>query len=136
MTFLNRLSQCDTIKWFSFSKQEFKNVIAKCSFFFTFSLDHISQRHLKLLIANNECLEKIVYIANTCITLSYGLSNSKQLYWQSYLNLTKNCTILVMNIEWDYSYYQPQSNNEWLVDEMIAMREETLMVQNENITMQ
>jgi len=27
----------------------------------------------------------------------------------------------VMNIEWDYSYYQPWSDNEWLVDEMIAM---------------
>ena len=42
----------------------------------------------------------------------------------------------VMNIEWDYSYYQPWSDNEWLVDKMIAMREETLMVQNKNITMQ
>jgi len=28
---------------------------------------------------------------------------------------------VVMNIEWDYSYYQPWSNNEWLVDEIIAM---------------
>ena len=42
----------------------------------------------------------------------------------------------VMNIEWDYSYYQPWSDNKWLVDEIIAMREETLMAQNENITMQ
>jgi len=40
----------------------------------------------------------------------------------------------VMNIEWDYSYYQPWSDNEWLVDEMIAMREEVLMAQNEDIT--
>ena len=42
----------------------------------------------------------------------------------------------VMNIEQDYSYYQPWSDNEWLVDEMIAMREEILMVQNKDITMQ
>jgi len=42
----------------------------------------------------------------------------------------------VMNIEWDYSYYQPWSDNEWLVDEMIAMREETLTAQSEDITMQ
>ena len=42
----------------------------------------------------------------------------------------------VMNIKWDYSYYQPWSDNEWLVDEIIAMREEMLMVQNEDITMQ
>jgi len=26
-----------------------------------------------------------------------------------------------MNIEWDYNYYQPWSDNEWLVDEMLAM---------------
>jgi len=41
----------------------------------------------------------------------------------------------VMNVKWDYSYYQPWSDNEWLVDKMIAMREETLMAQNKNITM-
>ena len=26
-----------------------------------------------------------------------------------------------MNIEWGYSYYQPWSDNEWLVDEMMAL---------------
>jgi len=40
-----------------------------------------------------------------------------------------------MNIKWDYNYYQPWSDNEWLVDEMMAMREKMLM-QDENITMQ
>jgi len=44
--------------------------------------------------------------------------------------------VIVMNIKWDYSYYQPWSDNEWLVDEMIAMREEMLMVQNKDITTQ
>jgi len=41
----------------------------------------------------------------------------------------------VMNIKWDYSYYQPWSDNEWLVDEMIAMQDEILM-QDKDITMQ
>ena len=41
-----------------------------------------------------------------------------------------------MNIEWDYSYYQPWSDNEWLVDEMMAMQEEASMAQNEDSTMQ
>jgi len=27
----------------------------------------------------------------------------------------------VMNIEWDYGYYQPWSDNEWLVDKMMAL---------------
>ena len=44
--------------------------------------------------------------------------------------------VSVMNIEWDYSYYQPWSDNEWLVDEMMAMQEEALMARNEDITMQ
>ena len=26
-----------------------------------------------------------------------------------------------MNIEWDYGYYQPWSDNKWLVDEMLAL---------------
>ena len=47
-----------------------------------------------------------------------------------------NYPSIVMNIEWDYSYYQPWSDNKWLVDEMIAMREEMLMAQNEDITIQ
>ena len=41
-----------------------------------------------------------------------------------------------MNIKWDYSHYQPWSDNEWLVDKIIAMQEEMLMVQNKDITMQ
>ena len=41
-----------------------------------------------------------------------------------------------MNIEWDYSYYQPWSDNEQLVDEMLAMQEKILISQNKNITMQ
>jgi len=35
----------------------------------------------------------------------------------------------VMNIEWDYNYYQPWSDNEWLVDKMLAMLDEDVMMQ-------
>ena len=35
----------------------------------------------------------------------------------------------VMNIEWDYTYYQPWSDNEWLVDEMLAMLDEDVTMQ-------
>jgi len=37
--------------------------------------------------------------------------------------------LFVMNIEWDYGYYQLWSDNKWLVDEMMALL-------NENITIQ
>jgi len=42
---------------------------------------------------------------------------------------TDRQTESVMNIKWDYSYYQPWSNNEWLVDEMLAMRDEDITMQ-------
>jgi len=35
----------------------------------------------------------------------------------------------VMNIEWDYNYYQPWSNHKWLVDEMMAMLDEDIIMQ-------
>jgi len=34
-----------------------------------------------------------------------------------------------MNIEWDYSYYQPWSDNEWLVDKMIVIIDEDITIQ-------
>jgi len=37
--------------------------------------------------------------------------------------------VYVMNIEWDYNYYQPWSDNEWLVDEMLAMLDEDIIMQ-------
>jgi len=35
----------------------------------------------------------------------------------------------VMNIEWDYNYYQPWSDNKWLVDEILAMLDKDVMIQ-------
>jgi len=32
-----------------------------------------------------------------------------------------------MNIEWDYSYYQPWSDNEWLVDKMLGELDEDVI---------
>jgi len=34
----------------------------------------------------------------------------------------------VMNIKWDYNYYQPWSDNEWLVDEILAMLDENIIM--------
>jgi len=41
----------------------------------------------------------------------------------------KKLKVSVMNIEWDYNYYQPWSDNEWLVDEMLAMLDEDVVMQ-------
>jgi len=44
-----------------------------------------------------------------------------------------NCSLRegssVMNIKWDYNYYQPWSDNEWLVDEILAMLDEDVVMQ-------
>ena len=37
--------------------------------------------------------------------------------------------VCVMNIEWDYNYYQPWSNNKWLVDKMLALLNEDITIQ-------
>jgi len=34
-----------------------------------------------------------------------------------------------MNIEWDYGYYQPWSDNEWLVEEMLVMWDKDITIQ-------
>jgi len=34
----------------------------------------------------------------------------------------------IMNIEWDYNYYQPWSDNEWIVDEMLAMLDKDIIM--------
>jgi len=53
VSFLNKIPQADQIQWLSFSKQEFKDAIAKCSSLSTPGPDHISWRHLKSLITNS-----------------------------------------------------------------------------------
>jgi len=34
-----------------------------------------------------------------------------------------------MNSEWDYDYYQPWSNNKWLVEKMLALMDEDITMQ-------
>jgi len=76
-SFLNETPQADQILWHLFSKQEFRDAIAKCLSLSTPSPDHISWRHLKALITNDRCLLKIVQIANACINLEFWLSHFK-----------------------------------------------------------
>jgi len=45
------------------------------------------------------------------------------------LDIDREMRVNVMNIEWDYNYYQPWSDNEWLVDEMLAILNEGIIMQ-------
>jgi len=66
----------------------------------------------------------------------------EQFYWDQVID-TKMSTLIksffkgtsdslrdiIMNIEWDYNYYQPWSDNEWLVDEILAILDEDIIMQ-------
>jgi len=49
--------------------------------------------------------------------------------YSSCISSVENLIRTVMNIEWDYNYYQPWSDNEWLVDKMLAMLDEDIIMQ-------
>jgi len=75
-------------------------------------------------------------------TLHYSTSQYFKLILGNYCSLSflfllpailgqvpKPLTAPVMNIEWDYNYYQPWSDNEWLVDKMLAMLNKDIIMQ-------
>jgi len=35
----------------------------------------------------------------------------------------------IMNTKWDYNYYQPWSDNKWLVNEMLALLDKDITMQ-------
>ena len=60
-----------TSPWPPFSKEEFKIAITNCNNVSTPGLDKLSWSHLKIILKDNECLNSIICIANTCIELGY-----------------------------------------------------------------
>ena len=88
--FLNKISQLNEFEWPPFTNQEFKNAIAKCSTSFTPGPNHIAWRYLRPLIYDKEYLDKIVGIANACITLEF---------WPSYFKEAKSVVIPKPNKE-------------------------------------
>ena len=95
--FLNEISQSDTIEWPPFSQQELRDAIAKCSSHSAPGPDHISWRHLKFIISNDNCIKKILQIANTCFDIGY---------WPSHFKAANSIIIPKPNKE---SYNSPKS---------------------------
>ena len=75
--FLNKIPQADTIDWPIFSKQEFRNIIAKCLSLSFSGPDHIFWRYLKSLFSNDCYLEKLINITDAYINLEHWLSHFK-----------------------------------------------------------
>jgi len=57
--------------WNPFSRYEFKSAIHKCIDTSAPGPDKVSWRHWKLIIKNDDCLSKIINIANACINLGH-----------------------------------------------------------------
>jgi len=57
------------------------------------------------------------------------------IFWENLLDIKfdedikSNKGDYIMNIEWDYNYYQPWSDNEWLVDEILAILDKDIIMQ-------
>ena len=63
--------------WNPFSKQELINAIEKCNNSSAPGPDKLTWNHIKFIIRNEDCVFKLIDIANTCIDLGYWLSHFK-----------------------------------------------------------
>jgi len=70
---LNKIPTKTTIEWSSFSNEELKETIVKYNNSLTLGLDKMLWKHLKVIVKDDTCLNKIINIANTCINLGHWL---------------------------------------------------------------
>jgi len=68
---LNKIPTKTAIEWPSFSNEELKEAIVKYNNSLTLGLDKMSWKHLKVIVKDDRCLNKIINIANTCINLGH-----------------------------------------------------------------
>ena len=94
---LDEIDYKPTQKWNPFSKFEFKSVISKCNDSSTPEPDKLSWCHLKLIIKNDNCLSRIIDIANACIDLEH---------WPKYF---KRSTTIVIPKPNKSSYNHPKA---------------------------
>lgn len=80
MSLLDEIPMKSKSDWPSFSKKELRNIIKKCSNPFMLEPDHVSWKHLKVIIKDDKCILNFVNIANACINLSYWPSYFKTLF--------------------------------------------------------
>ena len=64
-------------EWNSFAKQELIDVIKKCNNLSAPGLDKLTWSHIKLIIKDEDCIAKLIDIANACIELGYWPSHFK-----------------------------------------------------------
>jgi len=68
---LDEIGDKPTLPWPAFSKKEFRLAIINCNNSSTPGPDKLSWSHLKIILKDDDCLDIIISIANTCIELGY-----------------------------------------------------------------
>ena len=97
LNILNKIERKPPQHWNSFSKAEFKSAISKCNDFSALGPDKLSWHHLKVIIANDDCLTNIINITDSCINLGY---------WPNYFKMSSTIIIPKLN---KASYDQPKA---------------------------
>ena len=83
--------------WSPFSSHEFKTAILKCTDPSAPGPNKMSWRHWKLIFTNDDCLSKIINIADTCINLGH---------WPEYFKISTTVVIPKLNKQ---SYDNPKA---------------------------
>jgi len=75
---LDEIGDKPTLSWPAFSKEEFRLAIINCNNSSIPGPDKLSWSYLKIILKDDDCLDIIIIIANTCIKLEYWPSHFKR----------------------------------------------------------
>jgi len=93
---LDEIADKPTSPWPSFSKEEFRLALSSCNNSSVPGPNKLTWSYLKIILKDDECLNIIIHIANTCIELGY---------WPSHFKRSTTIVILKLNKK---SYYSPK----------------------------
>ena len=79
LSVLNEVPSQATRSWVPFSLLEMQDVLKACSNVSAPGPDHITWRHLKLILADNTCAVDILSLANACLLLHHWPRHFKEL---------------------------------------------------------
>ena len=100
----------EVIVWASFSKAKLISAIEKCNNSLTLEPDKLFWRYLKKIVKNEECIDKLIDIANGYIDLGYWPSHFKILTTIIILKQTR-LHMIPLNHSAQLSYFHGRSNN-------------------------
>jgi len=88
LNIINKVTHKPLQSWSSFSRYKFKSAISKCIDISAPGPDKMTWHHWKLIIKDDDCLSKIINIADACINLGH---------WPKYFKVSTTVVILKPN---------------------------------------